>query len=252
MNDLFNIKGKKAIVTGGTKGLGFSMAEALMDAGCEVAVIGSTDKIFDAADNWKEKGYIVYPVKADLSIKEENFRAFNEAISYLGDIDILVCAAGMITRHISDEFPLDEWEKTINLNLNSTFIFCKEAGKIMLKKGYGKIINVASMCSYFGGQTVPAYSATKGAVMQLTKALSNDWAGKGINVNAIAPGYMATDMTKAIRENNERYNEITKRIPKGRWGTKDDMKGATLFLASRASDYLCGAIIPVDGGYLCK
>ena len=122
----------------------------------------------------------------------------------------------------------------------------------MKKKGYGKIINIASMCSYFGGQTVPAYSASKGGVMQLTKALSNDWAKFGINVNAVAPGYMATDMTEGVRTNEKRYKDISDRIPMGRWGTPEDMKGITVFLSSKASDYLCGAIIPVDGGYLSK
>ena len=122
----------------------------------------------------------------------------------------------------------------------------------MLKKGYGKIINVASMLSFFGGQTVPAYAAAKGGVMQLTKALSNDWAGRGINVNAIAPGYMATDMNTALLNNPDRYAQISARIPAGRWGTGEDMKGIAVFLASHASDYLCGAIIPVDGGYLVK
>ena len=136
--------------------------------------------------------------------------------------------------------------------MNSVWIMCQEAGKIMLKKGYGKIINVASMLSFFGGQTVPAYAAAKGAVTQLTKALSNDWAGRGINVNAIAPGYMATDMNTALINDPVRNPQISARIPAGRWGTPDDMKGCTIFLASKASDYLCGAVIPVDGGYLVK
>ena len=252
MIDLFNIKGKKAIVTGGSRGLTYSMAEALLEAGCEVSVIGRSDKIFEVSENWNKKGYKSYAVKADLSIKEENYRAFRECMDYLKDIDILVCGAGIISRHTAEEFPISEWEETLNVNLSSTFIMCQEAAKIMIKKGYGKIITVSSMCSYFGGQTVPAYSASKGAVMQLTKALANDWAPKGINVNSIAPGYMATDMTEGIRTNPERFKNISDRIPMGRWGTGEDMKGATIFLSSKASDYLSGAIIPVDGGYLCK
>jgi len=132
------------------------------------------------------------------------------------------------------------------------WIMCQEAGKVMLKKGYGKIINVASMLSFFGGQTVPAYAAAKGAVAQLTKALSNDWAGRGICVNAIAPGYMKTDLNEALLNNPERYGQISARIPAGRWGSPDDMKGATIFLAAPASDYVTGTVIPVDGGYLVK
>lgn len=248
MYSLFDIKNKKAIVTGGTRGLGKGIAEALSDAGCEVVIIGSSDKVFETAKEINCKA-----IKADLSIKEENYRAFNEAVSLLNkELDILVTAAGIISRHMSEEFPFDEWNDTINLDLTSVWIMCQEAGKIMLEKGYGKIINVASMLSFFGGQTVPAYAAAKGGVMQLTKALSNDWAGRGINVNAIAPGYMATDMTSAILNNPERFQKITDRIPKGRWGTPDDVKGTIIYLASKASDYLCGAVIPIDGGYLVK
>lgn len=252
MKSLFDINGKKAIVTGATRGLGFGMAEALLDAGCEVAAVGSTDNIYKTCKEWQNKGYKVYPVKADLSVKEENERTFNTAIDFLSDVDILVCGAGMISRHPSREFPFDEWEKTISLNLNSVFILSQLASEFMIKKGYGKIITVSSMCSYFGGQTVPAYSASKGGVMQLTRALANDWAKYGINVNSIAPGYMTTDMTEGIRTNPERYKDITARIPMGRWGNPDDMKGTVIFLSSRASDYLSGAIIPVDGGYLSK
>ena len=253
MHSLFDIKNKKAIVTGGSRGLGYGISEGLLESGCEVVIIGSSDKVFESVNNWKNQGYKCYGVKADLSKKEENKRAFWECMNYLNnDIDIFVCGAGVISRHPAEKFPMDEWENTIDVNLNSTFIMCQLASEIMIKKRYGKIINIASMCSYFGGQTVAAYSATKGAVMQLTKALSNDWAKFGINVNAIAPGYMSTDMTEGIRVNPDRYEEITKRIPLGRWGNPDDLKGCAIFLSSGASDYLCGAIIPVDGGYLVK
>lgn len=248
MHKLFDIEGKKAIVTGGTRGLGFGMAEALVEAGCEVVIIGSSDSVFATAEKLGCKA-----VKADLRSREENYRAFRESIDFLGgDLDILVTAAGIQRRHLAEEFPMDEWDEVISINMNSVWIMCQEAGKIMLKKGYGKIINVASMLSFFGGQTVPAYAAAKGAVTQLTKALSNDWAGRGINVNAIAPGYMATDMNTALINDPVRNPQISARIPAGRWGTPDDMKGCTIFLASKASDYLCGAVIPVDGGYLVK
>ena len=248
MNNMFEVSGKKAIVTGGTRGLGYSMAEALCEAGCEVVIIGSSDRVHESAKKLGCKA-----VQADLAKKEENYRAFNESLALLGgDLDILVNCAGVIHRHPAEQFPYEDWENVLDVNLNSVFILCQEAGKVMIPKGYGKIINVASMLSFFGGQTVPAYAASKGAVMQLTKALTNEWAGKGINVNAIAPGYMETDLNAALIANKERFTTISARIPAGRWGKAEDMKGLTMFLASHASDYICGAIIPVDGGYMVK
>lgn len=251
--NLFDIKGKKAIVTGGSRGLGYGMAEGLLEAGCEVVMIGSSDKIFSVAEAFVGKGYKCYGIKADLRDRQENYRVFDESLASLGgDLDILVTAAGIQRRHSAEDFPIEEWDEVMSINLHSVFIMCQLAGRIMLKKGYGKIINVASMASFFGGQTVPAYSAAKGGVAQLTKEMSNDWVGRGVNVNAIAPGYMATEMNEAIIANKTRYQQISERIPAHRWGTGDDMKGATIFLASAASDYVSGAIIPVDGGYLVK
>ncbi len=253
MNDLFSVEGKKAIVTGGSRGLGLGMAEILLKAGSEVVIIGSSDKVFDVAKNYSEKGYKCHGVKANLTEREENHKAFDECMKHLGDdLDILVTAAGMQRRHQPEDFPLTDWDDVINLNLNSVFIMCQLASKIMLKKGYGKIINIASMISFFGGQTIAAYAASKGGVAQLTKALSNDWFSKGINVNAIAPGYMATEMNEALLKNEERLAQINARIPAGRWGTPEDMQGAVLFLASKASDYVGGNILAVDGGYLVK
>lgn len=251
--NLFDLTNKKAIVTGGSKGLGYGMAEGLMEAGCEVVIISSSDKAYIEADKFKKKGYICFGVKADLGKRQEVYRAFKEGVEKLGgELDILITAHGIQRRHLAEEFPIEEWDDVMEVNLNSVFILCQEAGKIMLKKGYGKIINIASMTSFFGGQTVPAYTATKGGVAQLTKALSNDWLGRGVNVNAIAPGYMATEMNEALLKNDDRYKDITNRIPAHRWGTGDDMKGTAIFLASSASDYVSGAIIPVDGGYLVK
>ena len=252
--ELFDIKGKKAIVTGGTRGLGRGMAEALLEAGCETVIIGSSDGVFTAAEEFAKKGLNCKAVKADLGKREEIYSAFSEAVSMLGgDLDILVTAHGIQRRYSAEVFPIEEWDEVINVNLHSVFILCKEAGIIMLKKGYGKIITVSSMSAWFGGQTVPAYTAAKGGVAQLTKELSNDWFSRGINVNSIAPGYMATDMTAALQDKSKpRYQQILDRIPAGRWGTPDDMKGATIFLASHASDYLGGCILPVDGGYLVK
>ena len=252
--ELFDIKGKKAIVTGGSRGLGRGMAEALLEAGCETVIIGSSEKTFEAAEEFVKKGFNCKAVKADLGIRPGVYSAFKEAVEKLdGDLDILVTAHGIQRRHSAEVFPIEEWDEVINVNLNSVFILCKEAATIMLKKGYGKIITISSMVAWFGGQTVPAYTASKGAVAQLTKELSNDWIARGINVNSIAPGYMATEMNTALLDPaNPRYAQITARIPAGRWGTPDDMKGAAVFLASHASDYLGGCILPVDGGYLVK
>jgi len=252
--ELFNIKGKKAIVTGGTRGLGRGMAEALLEAGCETVIIGSSDRVFQTAEEFCGKGLNCKAVKADLGKRDEVHSAFNEAVKKLGgDLDILVTAHGTQRRNSAELFSIEDWDEVINVNLNSVFMLCKEAGIIMLKKGRGKIINVSSMIAWFGGQTIPAYAASKGGVTQLTKELSNDWFARGINVNAIAPGYMATDMNEALLDKTKpRYQQITDRIPANRWGTPDDMKGATVFLASSASDYLGGCIIPVDGGYLVK
>ncbi len=253
MHDLFDVSGKKAIVTGGSRGLGMGMTEILLESGCEVAIIGSSDKVFDMAKSFNDKGYKCYGIKADLTVREENYKAFDECMKHLGDdLDILVTAAGMQRRHQPEDFPIEDWDDVLSLNLTSVFIMCQLSAKVMIKKGYGKIINIASMISFFGGQTISAYAASKGGVAQLTKALSNDWFAKGINVNAIAPGYMDTEMNEALLKNEERLAQISARIPAGRWGTPKDMQGTVLFLASKASDYVGGTIIPVDGGYLVK
>lgn len=252
--NLFDIQGKKALVTGGTRGLGYGMAEGLMEAGCEVAIVGTSDKVFQVAEDFRARGFLCHGVKADFSRQEDVLRGFRECVEKLGgELDILVNAHGVQRRHSAEDFPMEDWNLVINVNLNSIFMLCQEAGKLMLKKGSGKIINVASMNAFFGGQTIPAYAAAKGGVAQLTKELSNDWMSRGINVNALAPGYMATDMNEALLDpENPRYQQITQRIPAGRWGNGGDMKGPCIFLASHASDYLGGAIIPVDGGYLVK
>lgn len=173
---------------------------------------------------------------------------FEKALAALdGRIDILVNNAGMQRRHFCEEFPLSDWHDVLNLNLNTVFQLCQLAGRKMLAQKSGKIINVASMLSFFGGYTVPAYAASKGGVAQLTKALANEWAGKGLNINAVAPGYMDTEMNTKLIEDEVRQKEILDRIPAKRWGTADDMKGITVFLASAASNYLNGAIIPSTG-----
>ncbi|MFI3225824.1 MAG: SDR family oxidoreductase [Clostridia bacterium] len=251
--NLFDISGKKAIVTGATRGLGYSMAEGYMEAGCEVAIVGSSDKVFKVAQDFCDRGFKCHGVKADLSKREEVYACFDKCMEHLGTVDILLTSHGIQRRASSEEFSMDDWDDVISVNLSSVFVLCQQAANVMLEKGYGKIINIASMISFFGGQTIPAYAASKGGIAQLTKAMSNDWVARGINVNAIAPGYMATEMNEALLDpENPRYAQITARIPANRWGDGDDMKGAALFLASKASDYVTGAVIPVDGGYLVK
>lgn len=255
MKNLFDLTGKTAIVTGGTRGLGHGMAEGLLKSGCKVAIIGTSDRVFARAEEFQKKGYCCEGVKADLGLQEERVRAFHECVHLLGGhLDILVTAHGIQSRHLSEEFPMEDWERVVGVNLTAVFELCQLAAKqFMSQESKGKIITVSSMLSFFGGYTVPAYAASKGGVAQLTKALGNEWAGKGICVNSLAPGYMATEMNIALLDpNNPRKEAITNRIPAKRWGTAEDMKGPCIFLASDASDYLSGAVIPVDGGYLVR
>ncbi|WP_319563119.1 SDR family NAD(P)-dependent oxidoreductase [Marispirochaeta sp.] len=250
---LFDVTGKKAIVTGASRGLGLGMAEGFLEAGCEVVLMARSDQLDDVVQKFCRQRYKAYGVKGDLGNREEIQRMFDESMRYLGDrVDILVTAAGIQRRHRSDLFPIQDWDTVINVNLNSVFILDQLCAQKMIKQGKGKIINITSMVSWFGGINVPAYTAAKGAVTQMTKCMGNDWASLGINVNAIAPGYMATEMNEKLIQDKVRYAEITNRIPAGRWGEPGDMKGPAIFLASAASDYLSGVIIPVDGGYLSR
>ena len=253
--NLNNLTGKKAIVTGAAQGLSCGMAEGLMEAGAEVCIMDINPKAPEVAKEYTEKGYKCSAVVADLGNDETREAAFNEAVEKLGGhLDIIVNGAGVQRRYPSEEFPLQEWDFVINVNLRSVFALCQLAGQTFIKQGSkGKIINIASMLAFFGGYTVPAYAASKGGVAQLTKALCNEWAEKGINVNALAPGYMATEMNTALLDPaNPRNAAITNRIPNKKWGTPTDMKGPVEWLASDESDYINGAIIPVDGGYLVR
>ncbi len=259
---MFDLTGKKAIVTGGTRGLGYGSAEGLMEAGASVVIWGSRDSVFDRAREFAEKGYDCKGFKVDLAERDDRKKVFEESVNELGGLDILVQAAGIQERYPSPDFPLDVWDKVIEINLTSCFDLAQMAIKEFMKNPWepgqpnrGKIINYGSMASFFGGFTVPAYAAAKGGIAQITKGLCNENSGKGINVNAIAPGYMKTDLNEAFFHDpayEQRTKNITERIPAGRWGTGDDMKGITVFLASEAADYLSGCVIPVDGGYLVR
>ena len=243
---LFDLTGKYALVTGGTRGLGKGIAEGLAEAGATVVIVGSNDSVVNVAKEMNVKG-----LKCDLSDRKALASLMDSALDMMnGRIDILVAAAGIQRRHPSTDFPMEDWDDVINVNLNSVFTLNQLAGRKMIAQGGGKIINVASLLSFFGGITVPAYAASKGGIAQLTKALANEWSGKNVQVNAIAPGYMATDMNEALINDQGRNKEIIARIPAGRWGTGNDMKGAAIFLASEASQYESGVVIPVDGGYL--
>lgn len=248
---LFDLNDQNAFVTGGNRGLGFGIAEGLCEAGANVIILASSDSVFASAEKLRERGFNATGLKGDLSDEKDVEKTFNEVMTLFdGKLDILVNNAGIQRRNRCEEFLISDWDDVINVNLRSVFQLCQLAGREMLKNGGGKIINIASMLSFFGGFTVPAYAAAKGGVAQLTKALSNEWASKNINVNAIAPGYMATEMNTKLIEDEKRNAEILSRIPAGRWGTSDDIKGLAIFLASSASDYMSGAVIPIDGGYL--
>ncbi len=250
---MFDLTGKTAIITGGNKSLGLGITKAIAGAGAKVCIMASSDSVFEVAKELTASGLEVCAVKVDLNKKDEIEKSFAAAIDLLGGkLDILINNAGIQRRNKSEEFTYEDWTDVINVNLNAVFTMCQLAGNVMIKQGKGKIINLASLLSFFGGQTVPAYAASKGGVAQLTKALSNEWASKGINVNAIAPGYMDTEMNVALVNDPDRNSQISARIPAGRWGKPEDMGGVAVFLASAASDYVCGAVIPVDGGYLVK
>lgn len=252
-NDLFDLSGKKAIVTGAAQGLGRGMAEGLMEFGAETVLFDASEKIASVAEEFREKGFACHAMRVDLSDRERLKEAFQEAYTMLENrIDILINSAGIQRRHPPEEFPLQDWDDVLSVNLTAVFILCQLAGQKMLKQGSGKIINVASINSVVAGKNIPAYTASKAGIQQLTRSLANHWASKGINVNAIAPGYFDTPMNTNINsENNpKRYNELLERIPARRWGQPADIKGTAIYLASRASDYVNGVLLPVDGGFL--
>ena len=251
--DTFSLAGKKAIVVGGAGDLGVAMVEAIAQAGAQTVVIDFDERVFGICDNFKEEGLQVDAIRADVSQRSEITRSYEEALALLGGkVDILINSAGIQRRYPSEVFPDEEWSKVIAINLDATFYYCKHAANTMLQHGGGKIINIASLMSFLGGITIPAYAASKGGVGQLTKALSNDWAAKGICVNAIAPGYMDTQLNTALINDPVRTAEVMTRVPMKRWGVGADLKGLAVFLASSASDYITGCVIPVDGGYLAR
>jgi 2-deoxy-D-gluconate 3-dehydrogenase len=249
MHDLFNLQGKVALVTGGSRGLGRAMAVGLATAGADVAVVGRKRDpavVDEIAATGRRGEFIEY----DLADIDGLGGLVAEVERRLGRIDILVNNAGVQKRHKAVDFPRQDWDFVIGVNMNAVFFLCQAVGRQMLARRAGKIVNVASLLSFQGGLTVPAYAASKGAVAQFTKALSNEWASQGVNVNCIAPGYMDTEMNTGLMADPTRSRQILERIPAGRWGKPRDMVGAVVFLASAASDYVNGTTIVVDGGWL--
>lgn len=251
MDNIFSLVGKKILVVGGAGDLGRAMVDGFVEAGAVVAVIDIRDEVFELASCNESGRHAVYPFQADIMDREQIRSSYQHVMEvFNGKIDVLLNSAGIQRRSPSEIFPEKDWDDVLAVNLSATFFYCQLAAQAMITEGYGKIINVASMQSFCGGITIPAYSASKGGVAMLTKTLANDWGYKGLNVNAIAPGYMDTELNAAIKADSSRSTEILSRIPQRRWSTGEDLKGVSIFLASAASDYVNGAIIPVDGGYL--
>jgi len=248
--EAFSLKGKTALVTGSSRGLGAGIAKALGEAGANVTIHGSRAIPDSTQKTLSGMGVSHFSVVGDVSDAAVCSRLIDEVVGHFGRIDILVNNAGTIRRAPAVDHSDEDWQTVIDTNLTSVFRLTKQAGRHMLAQGSGKIINIASLLTFQGGITVPSYAAAKGGVGQLTKAFANEWAAKGINVNAIAPGYMATDNTEALRSNPDRARQILERIPAARWGVPEDLAGAVIFLASKASDYVHGHVLAVDGGWL--
>jgi len=248
----FSLAGKTALVSGAKRGIGKSIAVALAEAGADIIGVSATLELTGSsvqkeieATGRKFKAY-----QADFNDRKAIYAFIDKVKGECPPVDILFCNAGTIMRKPAAEHPDEYWDEVINVNLNAQFILSREFGKDMIARGSGKVIFTASLLSFQGGITVPGYAASKGAIARLIMALSNEWAGKGVQVNGIAPGYISTDNTEALRNDPERAKSILSRIPAGRWGEGEDMKGAAVYLASPASDYVTGTILTVDGGWM--
>jgi 2-dehydro-3-deoxy-D-gluconate 5-dehydrogenase len=251
--DAFGLAGRTALVTGCRRGIGRAAAIALARAGADIAGVsaslGADDEV---ATEIAELGRSFTPYRCDLGDRQAVYELARQVASDFPRLDILVLCAGTIERRPATEHGDELWDRVLEVNLTAQFVLARELGRGMVARGSGKIVFVASMLSFQGGVTVPGYAASKGGVAQLTKALANEWAPHGVNVNAVAPGYIATDNTQALREDETRARQILDRIPAGRWGTPDDVAGAFVFLASAASNYVHGTVLPVDGGWLAR
>ena len=251
ITDQFKLEGRVALVTGASTGLGAAIAIALAEAGAQVACHGNTRSPESTCDRIKSSGGVAHAITGDLSEAATAKRLVDQTLERFDRIDVLINNAGTIRRAPAVDYSDDDWAAVIEVNLSSVFRLCKLAGKQMIESERGgKIVNIASLLSFQGGITVPAYAASKGGVAQLTKALANEWAKHGINVNAIAPGYMRTSNTAALQADETRNRQILERIPAARWGEPEDIAGAAVFLSSSASDYVNGHVLVVDGGWM--
>jgi len=253
VQEMFSLENKVALVSGASRGLGQAMALALAKAGAKLVLTATSVSNLDATVKLiEEAGSEALAIGCDQSDKKNVDAVFSAIKDKYGRLDIVINNAGTIRRAPAHLTTDEDWQAVVDTNLNGVFQFCREAGKIMLEQGSGKIINIASLLTFSGGITVPAYAASKGAVGQLTKALANEWASSNIQVNAIAPGYFATDNTQQLQDDPERNASITARIPTGKWGQPEDLVGAAVFLSSKASDYVNGHIMLVDGGWMAR
>jgi 2-deoxy-D-gluconate 3-dehydrogenase len=253
MLDIFSLKNKRAIVVGGAGDLGSAIMEGLLEAGAYVVAIDIDNNVHNVAQSFQKKGLKAASLQVDITDRDAIKKSVSDAETLLnGSVEILVNSAGIQRRSPSEIFPEKDWDDVISINLTATFLYCQQVAPNMISNGYGKIINVASIMSFFGGITIPAYAASKGGVAQLTKALSNDWASKGVCVNAIAPGYIDTRLNTALVADFSRSSEVFLRTPMKRWGLSSDMKGAAIFLSSPASDFITGVVLPIDGGYSAR
>ena len=251
MNDLFDLTGKVALVTGASTGLGAGLSIGLASAGADIVLVDIVDSS-DTAKKVQAMSNKVRVLISDLSSMTGVHDVITNGIDAFGKVDILVNNAGIIRRTPAIDFSEKDWDDVMALNSKAVFFLSQGIARNMIKRKSGKIISIASLLSFQGGITVPSYSASKGAVAQITKALANEWAQHGINVNAIAPGYMITNNTENLRKDPIRTKSITERIPVGRWGTPEDLQGAVVFLASKASDYVNGHVLLVDGGWMAR
>jgi len=247
----FDLSGKTAAVTGGGRGLGLGISNALVDAGADVIVFGRNDIPAELTARAASLGRTVHFVALDLA-DSDAIAATAQRVLANHRVDILVNNAGTQDRYPAVDFPLEAWDHVLDVNLRAVFQLCQLFGRPMLERGEGKIVNLASLLSFQGGATVPAYAASKGAVAQLTKALCNEWSSRGVNVNAVAPGYMATDMNSALIADPVRMEQLLVRIPAGRWGQPEDIGNVVVFLASPAAIYVHGQVLAVDGGWLAR
>jgi len=250
--ELFSLEGKKALVTGASRGIGRAVAIGLAEAGADVALVSRSEALFPAAREIEKLGRKALVIQEDLSRPEAAEEVVGATVKKFGSLDILVNNAGTTRRAPAENFSDEDWETVMELNLNAVFRLCRSAGKVMLARGYGKIVNVASLMSFQGGITIPAYTASKHGVAGLTKSFANEWAGRNITVNAVAPGYVRTEVTAPLQKDRERNRQILERIPQGRWAEPEEMVGAVIFLASDASRYVQGHVLVVDGGWLSR